>query len=141
MIRTNREVMPVKRSDTNTRDLVIQCANAALDKKALGLVILKVKEISSFTDYFIICSGSSDRQVKAISDSVESVLKKSGVLPLGIEGARTGQWVLMDYGDVVVHVFYEPVREFYDIERLWSDAPTMTVDENTFSITELDDGL
>ena len=120
---------------------MIQCANAALDKKALGLVILKVKEISSFTDYFIICSGSSDRQVKAISDSVESVLKKSGVLPLGIEGARTGQWVLMDYGDVVVHVFYEPVREFYDIERLWSDAPTMTVDENTFSITELDDGL
>lgn len=141
MIRTNREVMPVKRSDTNTRDLVIQCANAALDKKAHGLVILKVKEISSFTDYFIICSGNSNRQVKAISDSVEGVLKKSGVLPLGIEGARTGQWVLMDYGDVVVHVFYEPVREFYDIERLWSDAPTMTVDENTFSITELDDGL
>ena len=141
MIRTNWEVMPVKRSDTNTRDLVIQCVNAVLEKKAHGLVILKVKEISSFTDYFVICSGNSDRQVKAIADSVEGVLKKSGVLPLGIEGARTGQWVLMDYGDVVVHVFYEPVREFYDIERLWSDAPIMTVDENANSITELDDGL
>ncbi len=141
MIRTNWEVMPVKRSDTNTRDLVIQCVNAVLEKKAHGLVILRVKEISAFTDYFVSCSGNSDRQVKAIADSVEGVLKKSGVLPLGIEGARTGQWVLMDYGDVVVHVFYEPVREFYDIERLWSDAPIMTVDENANSITELDDGL
>lgn len=141
MIRTNREVMPVKRTDINTRDLVIRCANAALDKKARDLVILRVKEISSFTDYFIICSGNSDRQVQAISESVEGVLKKNGVLPLGIEGARTGQWVLMDYGDVVVHIFYEPVREFYDIERLWSDAPVMTVDETTYEITELDDGL
>jgi ribosome-associated protein len=125
----------------DTKEAVLLCTNAALQKKAKDLVILKVNELSSFTDFFVICSGSSDRQVQAIADSIETELKKKGVLPLGIEGGRSGKWILMDYGDVVVHVFYESTREFYDIERLWADAPSMMVDENAQEITDLEDNM
>jgi ribosome-associated protein len=126
---------------SDTKRTVLQCTNAALDKKAKNLIILKVKEQSSFTDYFIICSGTSDRQVKGIAASIEETLKKSGIQPLGIEGGNTGNWVLMDYGDVIVHIFYEPTREFYDIERLWSDVPSMSISEDVDKLTSLDDGM
>jgi len=96
-----------------------------MDRKAIGLVILEVKDLSSFTDYFLICSGNSDRQVQAIATHAEEKLGKEGLHPLGIEGKRDGRWVLLDYGDVVIHVFYHPVREFYDLERLWSEAPQL----------------
>lgn len=99
------------------------CARAALDHKAIDLVILEVKAISSFTDHFVICSGNSDRQVQAIASHIEEKLGRQGFCPLGVEGKREGRWVLLDYGDVVIHVFYHPVREFYDLERLWADAP------------------
>ena len=121
--------------------MVLQCINAALEKKAKDIIILDVKAISSFTDCMIICSGSSDRQVQAIASSIEGDLKKSGTLPLGIEGEKFGEWVLMDYGDVIVHVFYEPTREFYDIERLWSDAPRMEVGNVDHKLTSLDKGM
>ncbi len=104
-------------------------------------MILKVKEISSFTDFFIICSGTSDRQVMAIADHVAEKLKKEGILPLGIEGANTGNWILMDYGDVIIHIFYEPTREFYDIERLWSDVPSMSIGDDVTEITALNDNM
>jgi len=123
------------------KERVIQLTNAALERKAKNLTILGVKELSSFTDYFIICSGSSDRQVRAIADSIEKRMKESGVLPLGVEGRQSAGWLLMDYGDVVVHVFHEPVREFYDIERLWSEASVMKVEENTQSINSLDNDM
>lgn len=132
-------IFVIKQSDATKT--VLQCTNAALDKKAKNLIILKVKELSSFTDYFIICSGTSDRQVKGIATSIEETLKKAGVLPLGIEGKDSGNWILMDYGDVIIHIFYEPTREFYDIERLWSDIPSMTVGENVEKLTSLDDGM
>ena len=132
-------IFVIKQSDATKT--VLQCTNAALDKKAKNLIILKVKELSSFTDYFIICSGTSDRQVKGIATSIEETLKKAGVLPLGIEGKDSGNWILMDYGDVIIHIFYEPTREFYDIERLWSDIPGMTVGENVEKLTSLDDGM
>lgn len=93
-----------------------------MDRKAIGLVILEVKDLSSFTDYFLICSGNSDRQVQAIASHMEEKLGKEGIHPLGIEGKREGRWILLDYGDVVVHIFFHPVREFYDLERLWSEA-------------------
>ena len=99
------------------------CARAAQDHKAVDLVILEVKNLSSFTDYFVICSGNSDRQVQAIAAHLEEKLGQGGIHPLSIEGKREGRWILLDYGDVVIHVFYQPVREFYDLERLWSDAP------------------
>jgi ribosome-associated protein len=104
---------------------VHRCAYAALDKKAADLVILDMQGISSFTDYFIICSGRSDRQVQGIASAIEMEMKKEGVLPLGIEGFTEGRWVLLDYDDVVVHVFYEPIRDFYDLENLWADAPRL----------------
>ncbi len=106
----------------SSREKAFLCARALLDRKAIDLVILEVKALSSFTDYFLICSGNSDRQVQAISSHLEEKLGKEGIHPLGIEGKREGRWVLMDYGDVVVHIFFHPVREFYDLERLWSEA-------------------
>ncbi len=112
--------------DSKAKSLV--CAKAILNKKALDLVILEMRELSSIADYFIICSGKSDRQVQGIAYSVEESLKKEGVYPLGIEGFSEAKWILLDYNDVIVNVFYEPIREFYDLEGLWSDAPRVEMD-------------
>ena len=90
--------------------------------KALDLVLLDVTGLTSFTDFFLICSGKSGRQVQGIADKLEASLAQFGIKPLGIEGRVEGHWVLMDYADVVIHIFYEPVRYFYDLESLWSDA-------------------
>ena len=98
------------------------CVKAALKKKALNLIALDIKGISSFADYFIICSGNSNRQVQAIAEAIELELKKKGIYPLGIEGFNEGNWILLDYDDIIIHVFYQPLREFYDLERLWVDA-------------------
>ncbi len=102
----------------------------AMEKKAIDPVILDMKGITSFADYFVICSGKSDRQVRAIADHIEIVLKQRHILPSHIEGQETGQWVLMDYNDVIVHIFLEPVRTFYDIEGFWSDAERLEFQEN-----------
>lgn len=103
------------------------CAQAALDHKAMDLVILDVKNISSFTDYFVICSGTSDRQVQAIASHVEEKLGEHAFRPIGVEGKTQGRWVLLDYGDVFMHIFQKPIREFYDLERLWADAPRVAL--------------
>jgi ribosome-associated protein len=95
---------------------------AALGKKASNLVALDVRGLSSITDAFLICSGKSNRQVTAIADHIKVDLKKQGIKPLSVEGLKEGHWVVMDYGDVIIHVFYEPIRIFYDIEGLWTDA-------------------
>ncbi len=125
----------------STRKTVLRSVNAALEKKAKNIVILNVRKVSSISDYFIICSGSSDRQVQAISAAIEESLKKENRLPMGIEGDRIGKWVLLDYGDVVIHIFYEPIRELYDLDRLWSDVPRMEVGEDAAEITSLQRGL
>jgi ribosome-associated protein len=108
-------------TDSRTKSLL--CLKAALEKKAQNPVLLELKGMTSFTDYFFLCSGKSDRQVQAIARSIEEVLKKKGIRPLGQEGVREGKWILMDYEDVVVHIFLEPVRALYDLEGLWIDAP------------------
>ena len=108
-------------TDSKTKSLL--CLKAATEKKAQDLILLELKGISSFTDYFVICSGRSDRQVQAIAQAIEAALKTEGIRPLGQEGTAAGRWILMDYEDVVVHVFLEPVRKFYDLEGLWIDAP------------------
>ena len=95
---------------------------AALGKKAINPVVLDVSELTSFTDAFIICTGQSSRQVAAIGSFIKEKLKSSGIKPISVEGMKEGQWVLMDYGHVIIHVFYGPVREFYDLEGLWVDA-------------------
>ena len=95
---------------------------AILGRKAINLVVLDVADLTSYADIFIICSGRSNRQVSAIADFIKTELKKHKIMPLGVEGTKDGHWVLLDYGHVIIHVFYEPVREFYDLEGLWSDA-------------------
>lgn len=95
---------------------------AAMGKKAGNVVVLDVREITSIADVFIICSGRSNRQVTAIAEFIQVELKKSGFRPLSVEGKKEGHWVLLDYGHVIIHIFYEPVREFYDLEGLWIDA-------------------
>jgi ribosome-associated protein len=107
----------------------LECTRAALDRKAYDLVVLETGRLSSIADYFVICNGRSDTQVQAIAEGVEAHLAARGVRPLSIEGLPHAQWVLMDYGDVVVHVFYVPVREFYDLERLWVRAPRVELPE------------
>lgn len=101
---------------------------AALGRKAMGLVVLDVRELTSVADVFIICSGRSNRQVSAIADHIQADLKKQKIYPLNVEGKKEGHWVLLDYGHVVMHVFYEPLRNFYDLEGLWSDAGRIQTD-------------
>ena len=100
---------------------------AAEEKKAQDLVVLQVAEITSFTDYFIICSGSSTRQVQAIADAIAEQLKKRGVRPMNTEGYANAEWVLIDFGTFVAHIFTETSRRFYDLERLWRDAKKVSV--------------
>jgi ribosome-associated protein len=107
----------------SVRELAIAAARAALERKAFDVVLLDVRELTSLADFFVVASGRSDTQVRAVAEAVEEHLRAVGRRPLAVEGLRHGQWVLLDYGDVVVHVFYGPVRSFYDLERLWSRAP------------------
>jgi ribosome-associated protein len=99
---------------------------AALDKKAEDVLILDVREVVSFADTFVIATGSSDRHVRSIVDGIEEALRAHGEKPLGIEGSEEGRWVLVDCDDAVVHVFLREVRQHYDLERLWSDAPKLS---------------
>jgi ribosome-associated protein len=99
---------------------------AVLERKAEEVVAMDVRALTSVADAFIICSGRSNRQVTAIAESVQRSLKEQGIRPLSVEGKSEGQWVLMDYGDVVIHIFYETVRGFYDLDGLWRDAGKVT---------------
>jgi ribosome-associated protein len=95
---------------------------AAAEKKAIDTVVLDLREIASFTDYFIIASGANERQVQAISDEVVDTLKKSGTPVIRVEGYKTAEWILLDYGDFVMHIFGDKARKFYDLERLWRES-------------------
>lgn len=110
-----------------SKDKALECARAAIDKKAENLKVLNLTDLSSFTDYFLICSGMSDRQVQAIADSVEATMANQGHELVSVEGYGEGRWVLMDFGDVVVHVFLDALREYYDLENLWADAPRVKI--------------
>ena len=101
--------------------------NAAWEKKALDVTVLDLREIASFTDYFVIATGTNRRQVQAISDEVVEQLKHSGTRAARVEGYQTAEWILVDYGDFVVHVFDEKARRFYDLERLWREASRVDV--------------
>jgi ribosome-associated protein len=101
---------------------VCAALRAASDKKALDMVVLDLREIASFTDHFIIASGTNVRQVQAIADEVVEQLKKQGTRAARVEGYKTAEWVLVDYGYFIVHVFEDKARKFYDLERLWRDA-------------------
>lgn len=106
------------------REIALLAAEAANDKIAADVVVLDVAQTLVITAYFVIATGSTDRQVRSIADEVEDQLReKAGVKPIGREGEREGKWVLLDFGDVVVHVFQPDERDYYRLEKLWSDAP------------------
>ena len=108
------------------RELAESVAALAADRKATEVVILELREISSVTDYFVICTGRSDVHVRAIVERIETGLAEQGERPLAREGVAYGSWALLDYGDVVVHIFQPETRAFYDLERLWGQAPRWT---------------
>lgn len=101
---------------------ILMAIHAAGEKKALDIVVLDLREIATFTDYFVITSGTNERQVQAISDGVVETLKKAGTPAARVEGYKTAEWILVDYGDFVVHVFDDRARKFYDLERLWRES-------------------
>jgi ribosome-associated protein len=105
-----------------------ECGRSALDKKAGDVVMLDLSGLTEIADIFVLASGTSERHVKTVADAVEHGLKEKGVPPLSIEGYDEGRWVIIDYGDVVVHVFLEPLRELYDLESLWIEAKRQAVE-------------
>jgi len=108
---------------TSSHDLALMAGKIALDKRATDIVILDLRELTSVTDFFVICSGTANVHVKAIADHIWESLAENGQKPWHVEGMPHGTWVLMDYIDVVVHIFLGDRREFYGLERLWGDAP------------------
>jgi ribosome-associated protein len=108
--------------------LVDRIATVASDRKAIDIRILDVGGIVGYTDFFVICSGNTERQTKAIHDAIHEELKKDGVLPRRVEGQREARWVLMDYLDAVVHIFTPDARQFYRLDQLWGEAPARSVE-------------
>ncbi len=114
-------------------ELIRAAAEAASDKLAENIIAFDVSEQLVITDAFLLCSGANDRQVKAIVDEIEDKLREIGAKPIRREGERDGRWVLIDYGDVVVHVQHEEERQFYALERLWRDCPTIKLPADVIS--------
>lgn len=118
---------PVSNDQVDKKELIHIAVRAALDRKAEDLKVLYLGEISDFTDHFVICSGINERQVQAIADAMLDRLRSAGLRPLHIEGKNRGTWILLDYGgELVVHVFLDETRQYFNLERLWADAPDET---------------
>ena len=131
--RVRKEVLPVFMRATATsppdiRQRVRDAIAVADDRKATDLTVLDLMEVTDFTDFFMVCSGRNTRQVQAIADGIVKALRETGVRPLHVEGQNMAHWVLLDYGDFVVHVFDLETREHYGLERLWADAPDVTAE-------------
>jgi ribosome-associated protein len=112
----------------DTRTAVREAVGAVVDTKGEDVRVRHLAAVTDFADWFVVASGLNERQVQAIADRVEERLKANGVRPLHVEGYRAGQWILLDYGDFLVHVFLDERRRFYGLERLWSDAPDATAE-------------
>ena len=114
---------------TISKDEALAVAQVAIDKKAQDVILLEISKVVSYADYFLICSGRSEVQVKAITDAIAQHFKEKGIHPLHVEGLTEGRWVLLDYDELIVHVFLEETRQFYNLERLWRDVPSITFEE------------
>jgi len=114
----------------NPLDKALICVDIIRERKATDLVLFEVGTLTSIADYFLIASGKSSRQVQAIAQHLQSRMKEEGFTRFGVEGERDGHWILVDYGDIVIHLFYQPVREFYDLEGLWVEAPRVNIDRD-----------
>jgi ribosome-associated protein len=119
----------VKSTHQASKQKALSAAQAALEKKASEVVILEVAELTSVADYFVIASGESERQVKAIAQNIEKLLSSQFNRSPQIEGAGTSTWILLDYGDMIVHIFKTDIREYYGLEKMWSDAPQIPIPE------------
>jgi ribosome-associated protein len=109
--------------------MVMRALSALTDRKAVEPVLLDMREVTVVTDFFLICHGTSSAHIRGLADSVRDALKEEARRPLAVEGTRDGGWILLDYGDFIVHIFDEEQRRFYDLERLWSDALTVSTPE------------
>jgi len=109
--------------------LWLTAVRAAESKKAADIRVLDLREVTSFTEHFVIATGANSRQIQAISDEVAAELKRQGALPLSVEGYQNAEWILADYGDFIVHVFSERTRDYYDLERLWRQAKVVEIPE------------
>ena len=112
-----------------SKEIAKVAACAASDKKAQDIILMDVSKILIITDYFLIMSGKTERQTKTVSAAIQEELKKSGILPIGKEGESEAKWILLDYGDVVIHIFRAQEREYYQLERLWKDVPVIRFEE------------
>lgn len=124
---TPAQERPPRPDDPVSRATAMLAVDAALEKKGLEPVLLDVRDLASYTDYILIVSGRSDRQVQAIAEGILEAFARVKKRPLGVEG-KEGQWTLVDFGDVIIHVFYHPARDFYDLESLWIDAPRVKLE-------------
>jgi ribosome-associated protein len=111
-----------------SKDKALEAARAALDKKAKDILILDLNSLTTIAEYFVICSGESTTQVKAITELIKEKFNEAGIKPLGIEGLNYSHWILMDYGDVIIHIFEEETRTFYELEKLWIDAGRVQIE-------------
>jgi len=114
----------------NAKERAIMCATLALDKKAFDVKVLEISRLSSIADYLVIATGKSDKQAQAIADSIKQGLKKYGKA-LDVEGLKEGNWIVIDYGDVIVHVFHEELRRYYDLDGLWHNAPSLDIPDDS----------
>jgi ribosome-associated protein len=121
-----------------TRESAVKAAEVALDKKGIDVTILDLSGLTVIADYFVICSGESTTQVRAIAQSIEEELARSGVKPLGVEGVAHRHWILLDYGDFIVHVFEKETRAYYNLEKLWMDAKIIDIHENKSDMARKD---
>ncbi len=117
----------------SSQTLALLCAKAAIDKKAIHSLIYEVGKLGAFTDFFLITSGTNEKQVQAICDEITRATREAGFQRISVEGYDEGRWVLVDFGDVVIHIFHEYIREFYDLESLWSDAPRLSIPKEYYS--------
>ena len=125
----------------SSKDLALVAVRAALDKKGLAPTLLDLSAEGAYTDFLLVVSGRSDRHVQSVAEGVKHVLRDElGREPIGVEGNRDGQWSLIDYGEIVVHVFYHPIREFYDLEGLWGTAPRIPLEVPADSQIHYSDG-
>ena len=117
-------------ADLGIKDIALTAADAADDKKAEDIEVLNVQGLTVIADYFVLCSANSDKQVRAVARAIEDELAEKDIIPSRIAGMDDAKWVLMDYADVIVHVFQKREREYYDLERLWSDAKKILRDNS-----------
>ena len=117
--------MTNKKDKMNTKELALLCAKIAMENKAGDVLILQMTDLLVITDYFVICNGLSERHTLSIAREIELHLKKQGIRCLGKEGGENGIWTLLDYDDVIIHIYLQQAREYYELEELWADAPRL----------------